>query len=149
MTTQTPHILILNGPNLNMLGLREPGLYGSQTLADAEQAVTSRAVELGVEVEFVQSNYEGALIDALHAGRTSADGVVINPGGLTHTSVSLRDAVLASELPMVEVHVSNVHAREEFRRHSYLSDIAIAVIAGAGIRGYVYGLETVVAALRA
>ncbi|NQX27132.1 type II 3-dehydroquinate dehydratase [Microbacteriaceae bacterium VKM Ac-2854] len=134
-------ILVVNGPNLNLLGTREPALYGSDTLADVERVVSARAAALGREVEFFQSNHEGAIIDRLHAARGVAAGVVINAGAYTHTSVAIRDALLAVELPLVEVHVSNVHKREPFRQHSYLSDIAIAVIVGAGVAGYVYGLE--------
>lgn len=134
-------ILVVNGPNLNLLGTREPALYGSDTLADVERVVSARAEELGHEVEFFQSNSEGAIVDRIHAARGVAAGVVINAGAYTHTSVAIRDALLATELPLVEVHVSNVHKREPFRHHSYLSDIAIAVIVGAGIAGYVYGLD--------
>lgn len=134
-------ILVVNGPNLNLLGTREPALYGSETLADVERLVAARAAELGRPVEFFQSNSEGALIDRIQTARGVAAGVVINAGAYTHTSIAIRDALLASELPLVEVHVSNVHKREEFRHVSYLSDIAIAVIVGAGVAGYVYGFE--------
>jgi 3-dehydroquinate dehydratase-2 len=107
-------LLIMNGPNLNMLGTREPGLYGADTLADVERIAGARAEELGYKADFFQSNWEGALIDRLHEARGSTDGVVLNPAAFTHTSVALRDALLAAELPVVEVHVSNVHKREEF-----------------------------------
>lgn len=144
-TTSLPRILVLNGPNLNMLGTREPQHYGRDTLADVDALVAARAADLGYAVDTLQSNHEGVLIDRLHAARGVNVGLVINPGGLTHTSVALRDAITASELPTVEVHVSNVHAREEFRRHSYVSAIAVAVIAGAGIAGYGFGIEILAA----
>ncbi|GAA1001002.1 type II 3-dehydroquinate dehydratase [Subtercola frigoramans] len=140
-TAPAPRILLLNGPNLNMLGTREPLIYGTQTLADVERLVTSSAHEFGYEVDALQSNHEGELIDALHRARTTHVGVLLNAGGLTHTSVSLRDAVQASELPMVEIHLSNVHRREDFRHFSYLSEVAIAVIVGAGVTGYRFGVE--------
>ncbi|WP_104191565.1 type II 3-dehydroquinate dehydratase [Cryobacterium sp. Y82] len=136
-----PRILVLNGPNLNMLGTREPAHYGYATLADANVLVEATAARLGYAVDTLQSNHEGVLIDRLHAARGYNVGLVINPGGLTHTSVALRDAITASELPTVEVHVSNVHARDEFRNHSYISGVAVAVIAGAGIVGYGFGIE--------
>ena len=142
MPTDPRKMLLLNGPNLNLLGTREPAIYGTSTLHDVERIVSGRAAELGYEVDSVQSNHEGALIDALHAARGSHVGVILNAGGLTHTSVSLRDAVQAVELPMVEVHISNVHRREEFRHVSLLSDIAIAVIVGAGVTGYRFAVET-------
>jgi 3-dehydroquinate dehydratase-2 len=134
-------ILVVNGPNLNLLGTREPELYGSATLADVESLATERAGALGLDVEFFQANSEGAIIDRLHAARGTCSGVVLNAGAYTHTSIAIRDAVLATELPMVEVHVSNVHRREEFRHRSYLSDIAVAVIVGAGIAGYGYAID--------
>jgi 3-dehydroquinate dehydratase II len=141
-------LLIMNGANLNMLGTREPGLYGADTLADIERIAGARAEELGYKADFFQSNWEGALIDRLHQARGSTDGVVLNPAAFTHTSVALRDALLAAELPVVEVHISNVHKREEFRHRSYVSDIAEAVIVGAGIQGYVYGIECLDRALQ-
>ncbi|AJM78054.1 type II 3-dehydroquinate dehydratase [Rathayibacter toxicus] len=134
-------ILVVNGPNLNLLGTREPALYGSETLADAERLATETAARLGYQVEFFQSNTEGAIIDRLQAARGTNTGIVLNAGAYTHTSVAIRDAVLATDLPMVEVHLSNVHRREEFRRHSYLSDIAVAVLVGAGIAGYGYAID--------
>lgn len=136
-----PRILVLNGPNLNMLGTREPSIYGSQTLADIEAMLTERAEALGVQLELRQSNHEGELIDALQQARGTHLGCILNAAGLTHTSVSLHDAVKASELPTIEVHLSNPHAREEFRHVSYLSPVAEAVIAGAGARGYLYALD--------
>ncbi|MBR5676311.1 MAG: type II 3-dehydroquinate dehydratase [Neisseriaceae bacterium] len=135
-------VLILNGPNLNLLGTREPHIYGAETLADIEQQLTAQANALGVAVAFLQSNSEGVLIDKIHAAKSEGvDFVIINPGGLTHTSVALRDAFLGVGLPFLEVHISNVHKREPFRRHSYLSDIAIGVIAGLGVSGYGYALQ--------
>ncbi|TCI99188.1 type II 3-dehydroquinate dehydratase [Aeromicrobium sp. IC_218] len=137
----TRRLLIVNGPNLNLLGTREPDVYGRATLADVEALCAERASAHGAEIRFVQSNHEGVLIDAIHAAREDCDGIVVNPGGLTHTSVVLRDALTGVALPVVEVHVSNVHAREEFRHHSYVSGIAKAVIAGAGIAGYGFAID--------
>jgi 3-dehydroquinate dehydratase-2 len=146
-TVRHYRLLVLNGPNLNLLGTREPTLYGSDSLADVERIVGSRAEELGYEIDFFQSNWEGALIDRLHEARGTTDGVVINPGAFTHTSIALRDALLASELLVAEVHISNVHRREAFRHHSYVSDIAEAVFVGAGIHGYVNAVEALHRAL--
>lgn len=134
-------ILLLNGPNLNMLGKREPDIYGHATLEDVVALATAEAAKHGLEVEALQSNHEGDLIDALHNARGTHVGCVINPGGLTHTSVALLDAVKASELPTVEVHISNPHAREEFRHHSYISLATVSVIAGAGIQGYRFAVD--------
>jgi 3-dehydroquinate dehydratase-2 len=134
-------LLLVNGPNLNLLGVREPAVYGSDTLADVEKLVTDRAAELGFEVQAVQSNHEGVLIDAIHEARTTCAGIVVNPGGLSHTSVALRDALSGVALPVVEVHLSNIHAREEFRHHSYVSAVARAVVCGAGIHGYTFAVE--------
>ncbi|MFJ4658673.1 type II 3-dehydroquinate dehydratase [Nocardia sp. NPDC088792] len=134
-------ILVLNGPNLNMLGTRQPEVYGADTLADVVELCRKTAARFGREVEDFQSNHEGALIDRIHAARGFVSGLVINPGGLTHTSVALRDALVIPEVPIVEVHISNVHAREEFRHHSYVSPIATAVIAGMGIQGYAAAIE--------
>nr|8IDU_A Chain A, 3-dehydroquinate dehydratase [Corynebacterium glutamicum ATCC 13032]8IDU_B Chain B, 3-dehydroquinate dehydratase [Corynebacterium glutamicum ATCC 13032]8IDU_C Chain C, 3-dehydroquinate dehydratase [Corynebacterium glutamicum ATCC 13032]8IDU_D Chain D, 3-dehydroquinate dehydratase [Corynebacterium glutamicum ATCC 13032]8IDU_E Chain E, 3-dehydroquinate dehydratase [Corynebacterium glutamicum ATCC 13032]8IDU_F Chain F, 3-dehydroquinate dehydratase [Corynebacterium glutamicum ATCC 1303 len=134
-------ILLLNGPNLNMLGKAEPDIYGHDTLEDVVALATAEAAKHGLEVEALQSNHEGELIDALHNARGTHIGCVINPGGLTHTSVALLDAVKASELPTVEVHISNPHAREEFRHHSYISLAAVSVIAGAGIQGYRFAVD--------
>lgn len=130
-------ILLLNGPNLNLLGTREPQLYGHETLADVEARVQEIGAARGGAVQCFQSNHEGALIDRIHAARTDGTGwIVINPGGLTHTSVALRDALAGVAIPFFEVHVSNVHARESFRHHSYLSAIAAGVIVGFGMAGY-------------
>lgn len=144
----TDRILVLNGPNLNLLGQREPEVYGRQTLADVEDLVRERAAGHGLEIDFFQSNHEGELIDELHRGRARNAGCVFNPAGYTHTSVALLDAVKASELPTVEVHLSNPHAREEFRHHSFISPAAVAVIAGAGIAGYGFAVDILAARLR-
>ncbi|MGV9412178.1 type II 3-dehydroquinate dehydratase [Nocardia sp. NPDC003693] len=134
-------ILVLNGPNLNMLGTRQPEVYGADTLDDVVELCRVTAERFGREIDAFQSNHEGALIDRIHAARGVVSGIVINPGGLTHTSVALRDALVIPEVPIVEVHISNVHAREEFRHHSYVSPIATAVVAGMGIRGYAAAVE--------
>ncbi len=133
----TKHILLLNGPNLNLLGTREPQVYGSQTLQDVEQAARQQTEGSGWGLYCFQSNHEGALIDRIHAARQDQTrAIVINPGGLTHTSVALRDALAGVALPFVEVHISNIHQREEFRHFSYLSAIATGVICGLGTEGY-------------
>lgn len=141
MTGSPPRILVANGPNLNLLGTREPGLYGAATLADVETLCAEAGQRLGLEIDFMQSNHEGALVDAVQAARGTAQGIVINPAAYTHTSVAIADALRAVELPVVEVHISNVHAREEFRKHSYVSPVAAAVIAGAGLNGYRFAIE--------
>lgn len=138
-------ILLVNGPNLNLLGEREPDVYGVTTLAAIEQAVVDRAAGHGLEVDAVQSNHEGELIDAIHGCRHTHAGIVINPGAFTHTSVAIRDALAGVALPVVEVHLSNVHRREEFRHHSYVSGIAEAVIAGAGPAGYEWAVDLLAA----
>jgi 3-dehydroquinate dehydratase-2 len=143
----TRQLLLVNGPNLNLLGTREPTVYGSDTLADVERLAAETAAAAGWEVRSVQSNHEGVLIDAIHAARSDCAGIVINPGGLTHTSVALRDALSGVDLPVAEVHISNVHRREEFRHHSYVSGIADVVIAGAGINGYAYAVRQLIAVL--
>jgi 3-dehydroquinate dehydratase-2 len=134
-------ILVVHGPNLNLLGTREPEVYGRTSLAEIDAALQAQAKAAGAELRIVQSNHEGELIDAIQAARGSAAGVLINPGGLTHTSVSLRDALVAAELPTVEVHLSNIFAREAFRRHSYVSDVAVGVVTGFGAASYRLGLE--------
>jgi 3-dehydroquinate dehydratase II len=140
--TPTPlPILVLSGPNLNELGVREPAVYGSTTLAEIERGCGEVAARFGRSVETFQSNWEGALVDRLQQSRTTASGLVVNAGALTHTSVALRDAIVATGLPCVEVHLSNVHRREPFRHHSYLSDISVGVIVGLGPFGYHAGVE--------
>ncbi len=137
-------VLLVNGPNLNLLGQREPEVYGTTTLPQIEDAVRALAAAAGVGVDCFQSNHEGAIIDRLHAARTDGTRfVIINPGAFTHTSIAIRDAFQAAAVPFVEVHISNVHAREPFRHHSYLSDIAVGVIAGLGTRGYTLAMEFV------
>jgi 3-dehydroquinate dehydratase-2 len=135
-----PLIAVLNGPNINMLGLRQPHLYGSATLDDVEQLCAETAESLGVAIDFRQTNGEGELISWVQECRGRAAGIVINAGGYTHTSVALMDALLASELPVIEVHVTNIHRREEFRHHSYISKVAVGMIAGLGIHGYALAL---------
>ncbi len=135
-------VLVLNGPNLNLLGLREPGVYGSATLADLEERMRALAGDLGVEIDFFQSNHEGALVDRVQGARSDGvDFAIVNAGALSHTSVALRDALTGVSLPFVEVHVSNVFRREPFRHHSYLSDIAEGVIVGLGLQGYELALR--------
>jgi 3-dehydroquinate dehydratase-2 len=141
-------ILVLHGPNLNLLGQREPELYGRATLAEIQAALSALADQLGASLESFQSNHEGALIDRIHAAIGEVDGIVINPGGLTHTSVSLRDALVGSGLPFVEVHLSNVHAREEFRRRSLISDVAVGQVVGLGPIGYELALRGLLARLK-
>ncbi len=131
------NLLLLNGPNLNLLGTREPETYGASTLADVEQAAQAQAKAAGAQIACYQSNHEGGLIDRIHAARTEGvDFIVINPGGYTHTSVALRDALAGVAIPFIEVHISNIYRREEFRHHSYLSAIAQGTICGLGIEGY-------------
>ncbi|MCB1998232.1 MAG: type II 3-dehydroquinate dehydratase [Burkholderiaceae bacterium] len=140
-------ILLLNGPNLNLLGTREPQTYGATTLPEVEAMCMCIASEAGASLQAFQSNHEGALIDRIHAARTEGvEAIVINPGGLTHTSVALRDALAGVAIPFIEVHISNVHAREAFRHHSYLSGIAKGVLAGFGVDGYRMALTHLLAA---
>jgi 3-dehydroquinate dehydratase-2 len=135
-------VLVLNGPNLNLLGAREPAIYGGRTLADIEAELTEVAGTSGADVVFFQSNHEGALVDRVHAARTDGTGfIIINAGAFTHTSVALRDAMAAVALPFIEVHLSNVYRREEFRHRSFLADIAVGTITGLGAAGYRYALE--------
>ncbi|BCA80192.1 type II 3-dehydroquinate dehydratase [Desulfuromonas sp. AOP6] len=141
--------LVLHGPNLNLLGTREPEVYGHETLDDINRQLAALGRELGVTLLFFQSNHEGALIDRIHAARNEGvAGMVINPGGLTHTSVALRDAIAGVAIPTVEVHLSNVHAREEFRRHSYVAPVVLGQIAGLGTFGYQLAIRGLLARLK-
>jgi 3-dehydroquinate dehydratase-2 len=135
-------LLLLNGPNLNLLGTREPAVYGSATLADIEHAALAQAAAAGATLSCFQSNHEGALIDRIHAAKAEGvEAIVINPGGLTHTSVALRDALAGVDIPFLEVHISNIHQREAFRHHSFLSAIALGTICGLGIDGYRFAID--------
>lgn len=142
-------VVVLHGPNLNLLGLREPSVYGHTTLQEIDQSLVARGQELGVEVETFQSNHEGALIDRIHQARGQARGVIINAGGLTHTSVSLRDAIAAVALPTIEVHISNLYAREEFRHHSFLAPVCLGQISGLGPMSYRLALDALAALIQA
>jgi 3-dehydroquinate dehydratase-2 len=145
--TANPRLLLVNGPNLNLLGTREPDVYGTATLADVERLTAEVAGSLGYEVRAIQSNHEGVLIDAIHEARADCVGIVINPGGLTHTSVALRDALTGVSLPFAEVHISDVYAREEFRHHSYLHDVAAVRVIGRGIEGYADAVRELIGTL--
>lgn len=137
-------IVLLNGPNLNLLGTREPQIYGHDTLADVEQLARDTAATHGFQLRTLQSNHEGVLIDAIHEARGTAAGIVMNPGAFTHTSVAIADAISGVELPLIEVHISNVHQREAFRHHSYVSPVASSIIIGAGVNGYKLAVEQLV-----
>lgn len=137
-------ILAINGPNLNLLGKREPDIYGHLTLADISAQLDAQAETYGVKLEHFQSNHEGKIVDRIHQGMGQVDFIVINPGAFTHTSVALRDALLGVAIPFIEVHLSNIHAREPFRHHSYLSDKAVGVICGLGALGYQFALTAAV-----
>ncbi|MDT0157198.1 type II 3-dehydroquinate dehydratase [Microbacterium sp. ARD32] len=143
--TASHRLMLLNGPNLNLLGTREPEVYGTATLADVEQLVAEVAGGLGYEVRALQSNHEGILIDAIHAAREDCAAILINPGGLTHTSVALRDALTGVSLPFAEVHISDVYARESFRQFSYLENVAAVRVVGKGIDGYAEAVRELVA----
>lgn len=142
-------LLILNGPNLNLLGTRQPEVYGRETLADIEGSCKQVASGFGVMVDFRQSNHEGELVDLIHQARGTADGIIMNPGAYSHTSVAILDALLSVEIPTVEVHLSNIHQREEFRHHSYVSRAAKGVICGFGSLGYILAIQALTAELRA
>jgi 3-dehydroquinate dehydratase-2 len=141
-------ILVLHGPNLNLLGLREPGIYGSLTLAEINRLLNSKAMELQTQILPVQSNHEGVLVDAIHGAFGYHQGIVINAGAYTHTSVALRDAIAAVNLPTVEVHLSNIYGREDFRHHSYIAPVVIGQISGFGAQSYLLGLQALVSYLR-
>jgi 3-dehydroquinate dehydratase-2 len=136
-----PSILILNGPNLNLLGTRQPDVYGATTLADVEAMCAKTAAKLGLAVTFAQSNHEGVLIDHIHAAKGVHDGIILNAGAYTHTSIALMDAISSVELPVVEVHLSNIHARESFRHKSYIAPVAVGQICGFGAKGYLMALD--------
>ena len=140
--------LILNGPNLNLLGTRQPEVYGKTTLADVEALCREKAKTLGFDVAFEQSNHEGALIDLIHAAKGKHAGIVLNAGAYTHTSIALMDAIASVELPVVEVHLSNIHAREEFRHRSYIAPVALGQICGFGAQGYLMALDALKAHLK-
>ena len=142
-TATLPLVAVLNGPNMNMLGLRQPHLYGSATLDDVEQLCAVTAERLGLAIDFRQTNGEGELVSWVQECRGRAAGIIINPAGYTTTSIALMDALLASEVPVIEVHVTNIHRREEFRQHSFVSKVAVGVIAGLGISGYALALQAI------
>ena len=142
-------ILVLNGPNLNLLGVREPKTYGSETLADIEEACLERAAGLDLALDFRQSNHEGQIVDWIQEAREGADGIIINAGAYTHTSIAILDALRACELPIIEVHLSNIFAREPYRHHSYISSVARGVICGFGAQSYILALDAIAYVLEA
>ncbi len=142
------HLLLLNGPNLNLLGQREPEIYGSMTLKDIESQLQAKSIEEGIELECFQSNFEGALVERIHEAMGQVQGILINAGAFTHTSIALRDALLSADIPYVEIHLSNTHSRESFRRHSYLVDRAIGIVSGFGGVSYLLALDGMVSHLR-
>jgi 3-dehydroquinate dehydratase-2 len=144
-----PTIFVLNGPNLNLLGKRQPDIYGSETLADVEADCRRVAGEIGLAVEFRQTNAESELIEWIHQARDKAAGIVINPAALTHTSVAVRDALAACECPILEVHISNIHRREEFRHHSFVSGVVTGVVCGFGTQGYGFALQRIAQLVKA
>jgi len=135
------NILLINGPNLNMLGIREPGIYGGELLIDVNEGIKNKALELGIGIDFIQSNSEGEIINALHNAMGKYDGIIINPGAFTHYSIAIRDAISAICIPTVEVHLSNVYAREEFRHHSVTAPVCVGQITGLGKLGYILALQ--------
>ena len=143
--TESRRLLLVNGPNLNLLGTREPAIYGTQTLDDVVALARGTAAGLGFQVRAVQSNHEGVLIDAIHAARADCVGIVINPGGLTHTSVVLRDALAGVALPVAEVHISDIASREPFRHHSLVADVAVVHVVGEGVSGYATAVSRLIA----
>ncbi len=145
--TNDTSVLILNGPNLNMLGVREPAIYGAQTIDDLEAMCQDRAESLGLVIDFRQSNSEGELVGWIQQARTGNDGIIINAGAYTHTSVAIMDALTLAELPVVEVHLSNIFKRESFRHHSYISSVAKGVICGLGVNGYLLALDAMASIL--
>lgn len=140
-------ILILNGPNLNLLGSRQPDVYGATTLPQIQENCAEKAKTLNIKIDFIQSNHEGALIDALHGAKGAHDGIILNAGAYTHTSIAIMDAISSVELPVIELHLSNIHAREPFRHKSFIAPVAIGVIAGFGPHGYVLALDAIIAHL--
>ena len=148
MTIKMAKVMVIHGPNLNMLGKRETGVYGSATLDEINNAVRLLAKELDADVSFFQSNSEGKLIDMIHEAAGAYDAIIINPGGYTHSSIAIRDAVAAVNIPTVEVHMSNIYSREEFRHHSYISQVAAGQISGFGVNSYLLGLRAAVEIVR-